>query len=67
MPEMFWNSGNHTNQLVPLYAKGHSANTFHKAADLEDPVRGKYIDNTDIAHLIREAINVQVEVEVAVN
>lgn len=59
MPEMFWNSGDHTNQLVPLFAKGRSAHAFKKAADLKDPVRGKYIDNTDVPNLIRAAIDVK--------
>jgi len=57
MPEMIFNSGNHTNQLVPVYAKGHSANDLRKLAVNVDPVRGKYIDNTDLADLIRKAIN----------
>lgn len=57
MPKMVWNSGDHTNQLVPLFAKGDSANLFKKAADELDSVRGRYIDNIEIAHIIREAIN----------
>lgn len=42
--------GEHTNQLVPLYAKGPGADVFGKYADQEDFVRGRYIDNTDLGH-----------------
>lgn len=53
MPTMTWNSGNHTNQLVPLYAKGSGAEIFKKLADQKDPVRGPYLDNTEISTAIR--------------
>lgn len=43
-----WNSGDHTNQLVPLYARGNRAEAFHGFIVAEDPVRGEYIDNTAI-------------------
>jgi alkaline phosphatase len=56
VPGMQWNFGEHTNQLVPFYAKGDSARLFKQAADLIDPVRGSYIDNTDIAQIIFEML-----------
>lgn len=43
-------SGEHTNQLVPLWANGPGAEHFSSYADAEDFVRGKYIDNTDLGH-----------------
>ncbi len=46
-----WNSGNHTNQLVPVYAKGAGAKELERLAVGNDPVRGKYLDNTDLANL----------------
>jgi alkaline phosphatase len=52
VPGMQWNAGEHTNQLIPFYAKGDSARLFKQAADLSDPVHGPYIDNTDIAQVI---------------
>jgi alkaline phosphatase len=52
LPGMQWNFGEHTNQLIPFYAKGDGARLFKQAADLRDPVRGPYIDNTDIAQVI---------------
>ena len=48
MPEMQWNSGSHTNSLVPFFAKGALAEEFRKYAVNKDPVRGTYIDNADV-------------------
>ena len=56
MPTMAWNSIGHTNQLVPFYAKGAGADIFDERADLTDPVRGRYLDNTDISTAIRALI-----------
>ncbi len=44
------NSGEHTNQLIPFFAQGPGADKFNELADQEDFVRGRYIDNTDMAH-----------------
>lgn len=49
LPGMEWHSGGHTNSLIPFYAKGEGSEIFAKYAKDEDPVRGKYIDNTHIA------------------
>ncbi len=57
MPTMSWNSGSHTNQLIPFFAKGAGAEIFKKLADQVDPVRGKYLDNTEIF----KAINVLID------
>jgi alkaline phosphatase len=38
----------HTNALVPLYAKGAGAHLFSGYADEIDPQRGPYVDNTEI-------------------
>lgn len=56
MPTMAWNSGNHTNQLIPFFAKGMGAELFKKVADEHDPVRGNYLDNTEISTVIRALI-----------
>jgi alkaline phosphatase len=45
-------SKHHSNGLVPLYAKGASSEFFRLLADEFDPVRGAYIDNTEIATLL---------------
>ena len=52
VPDVSWNSGDHTNMLVPVYAKGAGAERLTRAADRTDPVRGKYLDNTDLANIL---------------
>jgi alkaline phosphatase len=52
LPGIEWHSKNHTNSLVPFFAKGAGAEKFKKTIDGNDPVRGPYIDNTDIANTI---------------
>jgi len=42
----------HTHQLVPLFARGPAADDFVAAATSTDPVRGAYLQNTDIADVI---------------
>jgi alkaline phosphatase len=46
----------HSNQLVPFYAKGAGAEIYKKLADQFDPVRGNYLDNTEISVAIRELL-----------
>jgi alkaline phosphatase len=52
LPAMEWHSRNHTNSLVPFFAKGKGAEEFTETIDANDPLRGPYIDNTDIANTI---------------
>ncbi len=52
VPGMQWNSPEHTNQLIPLYAKGSGAQWLRNYAKGSDPIRGAYIDNTNIADLV---------------
>jgi alkaline phosphatase len=52
LPGYKWLSGDHTNQLIPLYAKGPGSEMLTDYADQEDLVRGRYIDNTDMGHLL---------------
>jgi len=56
MPGMEFKSDDHTNSLVPLYAKGSGAGRFLKAVRGTDPVRGPYIDNTDVADVITDLL-----------
>jgi alkaline phosphatase len=51
-----WNSGDHTNQLVPLYAKGAGAALFANLALRLDPVRGPYLDNTDVFRVMNALV-----------
>jgi alkaline phosphatase len=50
LPGMKWHSWNHTNSLVPFFAKGAGVGKFTETIDGNDPLRGLYIDNTDIAN-----------------
>lgn len=47
----FYTSG-HSNQLVPLHARGRGAELLAAAADQHDPRRGAYLDNTEIAQAV---------------
>ena len=55
-PGFEWHSKGHTNSLIPFYAKGCCAAEFEKYQNNRDPVRGPYIDNTDIAKVIFELL-----------
>jgi alkaline phosphatase len=52
LPGMEWHYDGHTNALVPLSAKGDAARMFSRYADEYDPVRGPYVDNAELAHLV---------------
>jgi len=52
IPKMKWYSGDHTNSLVPFFAKGASSSLFYNFADEYDPYQGYYIQNTEIAQTI---------------
>lgn len=56
VPEMEWHHDYHTNSLVPLYAKGYGSERFAALADETDPVRGLYLDNTEIGILMIELL-----------
>jgi alkaline phosphatase len=55
-PGMEWHSPNHTNSLIPLWAKGDAGRLFRGYADEMDPVRGLYIDNTELAKVLFRAL-----------
>ncbi len=51
-----WNSGGHSNSLVPLYVRGNGAELFSTYATGVDPVRGAYLDNTNIFDVMNTVI-----------
>ncbi len=53
LPGFVFNSSDHTNSLVPFYAKGNEADLFTKMIKGNDKVKGEYIDNTDIGKTLR--------------
>jgi alkaline phosphatase len=59
LPGMVWNSTNHTNSLIPLFAKGDAARGFRAYADQTDPVRGAFLDNTEVAEVVFWAMSPQ--------
>ncbi len=52
LPGMQFNSKDHTNSLVPFYAKGSGSEFYRTFADERDSVRGPFIQNAEIAQLI---------------
>jgi alkaline phosphatase len=52
-----WNTGGHSNSLVPLFVKGAGAEWFAGKINLADPdpVRGAYLDNTGVFSVVDSA------------
>ena len=53
---MQWNYGSHTNNLIPLFARGAGSEAFAQGKVNQDPKRGAYVDNTDFARVVFEAL-----------
>lgn len=51
-PGMEWHSEGHTNSLIPFYAKGIGSEKFNQRIKGNDPVRGPYIDESDISQVL---------------
>ena len=58
LPEVLWWSTNHTNELVPLWTRGPGGELFGRLTDGFDPVRGRYIDNSDVFRVMSASIGV---------
>lgn len=56
LPLAEFHSGEHTNSLVPVFAIGWGVDKLAARATGTDPVRGAYLDNTDIAKFAIEAL-----------
>ncbi len=54
MPEFYFLTSEHTNSLVPFFAKGPRAEMFISKANKIDPVHGKYLDSADVAKTLFE-------------
>ena len=57
LPAAQWHIKGHTNQLIPLFAKGAGSELFKKYADEVDSVRGSYTDNAEVGQLMKRLIN----------
>ncbi len=53
LPAITIDSANHTNALVPFFARGAGAAAFVALATGRDPVRGAYLDNTDLGRYLQ--------------
>ncbi|MDX9753004.1 MAG: alkaline phosphatase [bacterium] len=62
-PGFEWHSGDHTNQVVPVFAKGAGTDAILAKAKKEDRLRGPFIDNTDIPNTVRELLTQKVVVK----
>jgi alkaline phosphatase len=51
-----WNSTNHSNSLIPLYAQGAGAGLVADYVVGLDPVRGEYVDNTAVYPIMHAVI-----------
>ncbi|GJQ60611.1 MAG: tandem-95 repeat protein [Candidatus Scalindua sp. AMX11] len=51
-----WNSGDHSNSLVPLYVHGVGAGQFATHATGTDTYRGAYLDNTNVFDVMNSVI-----------
>jgi len=54
---LWFNSGGHTNSLVPLRARGCGAGEFARYVLGRDPVYGQYVPNTAIFEVMRSAMS----------
>jgi alkaline phosphatase len=55
-PVLQYSSTQHTNSLVPVFAKGDAGRLLRTMVDGTDPVHGAYIDNTDLHALLMAAV-----------
>jgi alkaline phosphatase len=53
MPGLHYNTGDHSNSLVPLFVRGPGAKLFEKHIIAYDPKYGAYVDNIDIFKVMR--------------
>jgi alkaline phosphatase len=64
VPGLEWHSGGHTNQLVPVYAKGAGAKGLAMAVTATDTVHGPYLDNSTLGQYLIELVSSKQEGEV---
>ncbi len=56
LPGMEWHLTDHTNSLIPLFAKGFASSFLYCSADQKDPVKGRYIDNIEMARTMLDLL-----------
>ncbi|MBI5665336.1 MAG: alkaline phosphatase, partial [Nitrospirae bacterium] len=55
----YWNSGDHTTSLIPLYARGTGSELIAQYETSTDSVRGPYIDDTQVFTVMNDALAAQ--------
>jgi alkaline phosphatase len=65
LPGLQFNRDGHTNSLVPVYAKGDAGRLLRTMVDGTDPVRGGYVDNTDLHQLLLETVGLTASADLA--
>ncbi len=61
LPGVRHNSNSHVNSLVPLFARGAGSTALIARLAGSDPVRGPFVDNTDVFAVIRQALTASPE------
>lgn len=56
LPGVRWLGNGHGNSVVPVYARGTGAEALKSMVRGQDPVRGPYIDQTDLATAMRRSL-----------
>jgi alkaline phosphatase len=56
LPGYRWLYDDHSSALVPLHARGAGAERLAAHADLADPVRGAYLDQTEVFEVVRSVL-----------
>lgn len=56
LPGMMYHSKQHTNSLVPMFARGSGAELLDTLIVGKDPVYGPYVDNTGVAKAVQAAL-----------
>ncbi|MCS7238309.1 MAG: alkaline phosphatase [Thermoguttaceae bacterium] len=59
LPGLRYNATQHSNSLVPLYARGPGAEAFRQLIEGEDPVRGPFVHLTSIFYVAAQALTGQ--------
>jgi len=67
IPDVIFYSTNHTNHLVPFFAKGIASDKFPSYASNIDSVRGYYLDISDIGKFIKQVWNGQTQIYPEIN
>lgn len=56
LPGHQWLWTSHSNQLVPVHARGAGVEVLRELATAVDPVRGPYVDDTDVFRVLTRAL-----------